>query len=415
MIKLMIKLIALASAAALLVFTLRRLLFTLAIFLPRRKEADNQKNSPASAYLPSILILIPCRDEERMIPGLCESIDRLDYPSEKYQVVLIDDASRDSTAARMEHCARQRPNWSVIALHDNVGKAAALNYGIEHIPYGEIIYVLDADHRPEPDVLKVVSRYFADPKVAGVGGNTEPLNPLASPSAYYSAMENYLHRLVTMRAKDNLGLAPVLMGSNCGYRREALEKCHGFKNGAFLEDLDLTIKFYEAGYQIRFVEDATAYHQVPETVRGYLDQHIRWARGFGDVSKDQMPSLLASKEVPVKLRVELLLFSSGYLDRMAMVVATILTGLSFLNARMFSFPRQILSLALVTPMVQIIAFLIKEKMPVPMWLRLPWIPVYYLLDIYASFRGICDSLMNRPRKWRQTERARGNSYAWKKE
>lgn len=400
----LIRLTALAVALVLAVYNLRRILFSLTmLFSPGPAKQDDTGST--TWYLPDVLILVPCRDEEKMVPGLCESLAGLDYPPEKRRIVLIDDGSQDQTRAAFEAYSRGKAGWSVLSTPENLGKARALNAAIEKISFGEIIYIYDADHRPQPDSLLRAMRYFQDPRVAGVSGRTIPSNTLASPTAYYSTVESYVHQMITMRAKDRLDLAPALLGSNCGYRRAHLAACGGFRNGALLEDSDLTLAFYQSGYRIRFAEDAVAYHQVPVTVEGYLKQHMRWGRGFNDVSKNYSTRLWKNVSLPGPLQVELFLFSTGYLDRIALMGAAGLSVLSAIFQPLFYFPRSVLYFALATPFIQILALFFEQRLPIAMWQRLPWIPIFFVLDIYAAVRSSLDTLLNRPRVWSRTERA----------
>ncbi|MEM2125318.1 MAG: glycosyltransferase family 2 protein [Candidatus Methanosuratincola sp.] len=387
----------------LLVFTVRRLLFAFTIlFLGERKK--DEKILGNQDFFQEVIILIPCRDEAEMIPGLCRSLIEIDYPVEKYRVVLIDDGSTDGTGDLMKEYAEERPGWYVLSLPGNTGKASALNNALARFPFGEIIFVLDADHRPRPDILKKVIRYFDDPEVAGVSGYTKVSNPTASPSAYYSTVESSINQLVTMRAKDRLGLAPALLGSNCGYRRTILEQCSGYREGAFSEDSDLTVAFYNAGYKVRFAEDVISFQQVPQSIRGYLKQHIRWGRGLNDVARVHSREIIRNPRLPLPLRLELLIFASGYLDRLALAAAGLLTGLAQIRRDLFTFPYQVIIIALLTPLAQIIALFAKEKVARTMWVRLPVVPLFFLLDIYAAARSLLDTFFNPSRVWTKTER-----------
>src|SRR6266496_3050265 len=131
---------AIPFIAVLLVFTLRRIIFTAAALRTRPQE-DAKAGRP---YLPDVMILVSCRDEAAMIPGLCQALSQLDYPRHKLQVALIDDASTDATGKIMEQQAAGRPGWRVLRLSSNVGKARALNIALDRIPFGEIIYIFDA-------------------------------------------------------------------------------------------------------------------------------------------------------------------------------------------------------------------------------------------------------------------------------
>jgi cellulose synthase/poly-beta-1,6-N-acetylglucosamine synthase-like glycosyltransferase len=398
--------ISLPIILVLLVFNIRRLLFLLAAVAPKnRAYGSGTGTSGRQRRLPDVLILAPCRNEEGMIAGLCQALDGLDYPRECHQVVLIDDGSSDATAAHMKRFAHGKPGWHVLSLPANLGKAGALNAALAAFPYGEIIYVLDADHRPDPSALLNAVRHFDDAGVAGVSGRTVPLNALASPSAFYASVENDVHQLVTMRAKDRLGLAPALLGSNCGYRRAALAECGGFPAGALLEDSVLTLAFYGYGKSVRFAEEAVAYHQVPETVTGYLKQHRRWSRGFNDTAQHHAPGLLRNRRLPLAVRLELFLFAAGYLDRIALAGAAGLAALSAIDKRRFPFPRAVLYAALLAPLAQIAVLFAEQRAPWAMWARLPLIPFYYLLDIVVAMLALADSLLHRNRVWSQTARA----------
>ncbi|HSJ89301.1 MAG TPA: glycosyltransferase family 2 protein [Anaerolineales bacterium] len=395
--------LAIPIAAILLVFTIRRILFTLAI-LPS-VDLVSQHPTPDHGCLPEVLILVPCRDERSMVPGLCQALAQLDYPGERLQVVLIDDASMDGTGLVMEQQAAERPGWNVLPLFTNVGKARALNIALDRFPFGEIVYIFDADHRPDPQALRRGVRYFFAPRVSAVTGFTRVVNPLASPSAFYSTVESYTNQLVTMRAKDRLGLAPALLGSNCAYRRELLIASGGFRNGSFSEDSDLTVTFYRAGYRIRFAQDAISSQQVPQSMDGYLKQHIRWGRGLNDVAKVHAWKVLTDEKLTLPLRVELLLFAAGYLDRLALLSALLLMVFSYLLGSALVFPLlEVILFSLATPLGQVVALFFKERMGMAMWIRLPLIPLFFAFDIFAAVRSMLETLLNQPRLWTKTQR-----------
>lgn len=398
----LLKAISFPIIAILLIFNLRRLIFTITVLFSGKDK--KKENLAIQEYLPDVLILVSCRDEAAMIPGLCRTIDQIDYPRYKFQVVLIDDGSSDNTGELMLEQTRDKPGWYALALPRNTGKANALNAALDKFQFGEIIYIFDADHRPDPSVIRSAVRYFDDPWVAGVSGYTKVANPTASPSAYYSTVESSVNQLITMRAKDRLGLAPALLGSNCGYRRKALDECGGFRKEAYSEDSDLTVMFYHSGYRVRFAEDAISYQQVPQSIRGYLRQHVRWGRGLNDVAKVHGLELIRDSKLSLPLRIELLIFSSGYLDRLVLAGAAVFSALSFARKDLFQFPLSVLNFALLMPLIQVLALFSKEKMPGSMWARLPLIPLFFLLDIYAAASSMLESLFNPSREWTKTER-----------
>lgn len=398
------RLLALPIVLILLVFNLRRLLLTLAIFFAPPRNVKLQGD-----VLPSVLVLIPCRNEEQVIGGMGAALAQLDYPREKIQLVFVDDGSSDATPFLVQQLAEKQSNIHLLSLPASVGKARALNAALAEFPFGEIIYIFDADHRPLPDAVRVVMGYFVDARVAGVSGRTIPSNLLASPSAYYTGVESFVNQMITMRAKDRLDLAPALLGSNCAYRRRALVECGSFPPGAFLEDSELTMRLCRAGYHLRFAEDAVAYQQVPQTAAGYLKQHARWGRGFNDIARNHAVSVIQERNLNPLLRVELVLFALGYLDRLALLGAGVLSVLAVLFPRIVRFPRAVLYLALVTPFAQIITLFAEQRAGVEMWVRLPYVALFFALDILAALRAMLDSILNRARVWTSPERVRDDA------
>jgi cellulose synthase/poly-beta-1,6-N-acetylglucosamine synthase-like glycosyltransferase len=386
-------------AALLLVFNLRRFLFTWAALLRR---VDWVRPQPTQVDAATVLILAPCRDEARALPGLIESLARLDYPAECARVALLDDGSRDDTRAVMQSAARDRLGWYMCASTTNRGKAQALNEALAAIAFGEIVVVYDADHRPEPGALKRLVAAFDDPLVAGASGRTLPMNPTASWSAYYATVESAVHQMITMRAKDRLNLAPALLGSNCAYRRTALQEVGGFRAGALLEDSDLTLAFARAGHRLRFIPESIAWHRVPESIADFTRQHVRWARGFNDVARDHATATLFDPGLPLRLRAELTLFSLGYLDRLALLAAL---GMKLFD-RMFHFPKVVLQIALLMPFVQIAGLFLEQRVSRAMWARFPLMPILFVLDIWVSLRAMFESLLKRPRVWMTSPRIR---------
>lgn len=385
--------LALAVFVTLAVFSARRLLFTLSL-------VRSQPPLPDPQNLPSILLVVPVYDESETLPALFAALDRLDYDQDKLKVALISDGSTDDTAQVMTAACEFRPNWQSIALPNNVGKSQALNIALGKCDFGEIAYIFDVDHRPRPDCLRRAAAAFANPRVAGVSGRTVPANALASPAAFYAAVELMVHQLITMRGKDVLALGPALLGSNNGYRRSALAEVGGFRPGAFLEDSDLTLSFYRAGYITRFILQAVSYHQVPQTVSGYIRQHLRWGRGFNEVARTHLSSLLADSRLSLLMRLELAIFSVGYLDRLALLAAILFAILGIFRPLMSLG----IALALVLPFIQIIATLIFDRAPPGMWIRLPLTPAFFVLDAATAVWAMVATLLNLPRVWYKTER-----------
>jgi uncharacterized Tic20 family protein len=76
----------------------------------------------------------------------------------------------------------------------------------------------------------------------------------------------------------------------------------------------------------------------------------------------------------------------------------------FISVTLFFVLLGIILFSLAIPLAQIVALFIKERVGIQMWLRLPLIPVFFVLDIFAAVRAMFDTLLDQPRLWIKTQR-----------
>jgi 1,2-diacylglycerol 3-beta-glucosyltransferase len=399
-------------AIILSVFIVRRLIFLIVALWPSRRPLSENREPP------TVHVLVPCRDEAAVLPGLLAALDALDYPRDRLSVTVLDDGSRDATRAIAQQWAQARAWAAVRSWPESRGKSAALAEACA--PCGdpatapaaaEVVWVYDADHRPAADSLRRAMRYFADERVGAVNGLMLPDNGLDSLPAYYATVEALVHQRVTMQAKDRLDLAPAVLGSNCGYRRAALEAAGGFAPGLLLEDSDLTIVLVRAGWRVRFAPEAVSAHQAPVTLAGYWRQHVRWARGFYQVAGRQLGALLRDNRLSPWLRLELALFALGYLDRLALLAATALLAVDAF-APAFGLRASggaglllwVWLLYFAVPWAQVVAAFALQRAPRGYWLRLGVVPLFFVLDVIMAVASALASALRRPLRWARTER-----------
>ena len=76
-------------------------------------------------------VVVPAYNESDRIPATLTALRQyLDGAAEEYEVIVVDDGSADATVAFVESVAASWPQMSVIALHSNLGKGAAVRAGM---------------------------------------------------------------------------------------------------------------------------------------------------------------------------------------------------------------------------------------------------------------------------------------------
>jgi glycosyltransferase involved in cell wall biosynthesis len=105
---------------------------------------------------PYLSIIIPLYNEEESVDALYREVtaasERLGVA---YELILVDDGSRDATAERLRHLAEADPRVEVIRFRRNYGQTAALQAGFDH-SHGEVIITLDGDLQNDPNDFRLL-------------------------------------------------------------------------------------------------------------------------------------------------------------------------------------------------------------------------------------------------------------------
>lgn len=100
-----------------------------------------------------ISIVCPCYNEEEGLDGFVTRLrEAMAAGGHRYEIVFVNDGSRDGTLAKMVQLAETEGNISVVNLSRNFGKEIALTAGLCHAA-GDAVVVIDADLQDPPEVI----------------------------------------------------------------------------------------------------------------------------------------------------------------------------------------------------------------------------------------------------------------------
>jgi len=108
----------------------RHYLFTLAALYHKKEPPPS--SSDETAYEPMVSVLIPARNEEHVIERILQRMTELTYPKEKFELIVIDDASTDRTGEKAKRFAKNHSFIRVVQrdlTEGGRGKPEALNCG----------------------------------------------------------------------------------------------------------------------------------------------------------------------------------------------------------------------------------------------------------------------------------------------
>lgn len=110
----------------------------------------------------NLSIVVPLFNEEESLPELCAWIKSVvDQHSYTYEVLLIDDGSRDDSWAVIQQIAANNPYVKGIKFQRNYGKSAALNEGFKAAK-GDVVITMDADMQDSPDEIPALYKMIVE-------------------------------------------------------------------------------------------------------------------------------------------------------------------------------------------------------------------------------------------------------------
>jgi glycosyltransferase involved in cell wall biosynthesis len=193
---------------------------------------------------PAISIVLPCRDAEATLPECIASLDA--QTTDAFEVLAVDDASRDRSRKLLEAWARRDPRVRILDA-GGAGLVEALRSGIS-AARGPLIARMDADDTAHPNRLRAQSRLMADQRAlaaCGTGVEYFPRDRLGSGLRRYESWLNSLRSPDRIR-RDLLVECPVAHPTLM-IRRSVLNGLGGYRDQGWPEDYDLILRLHLAG------------------------------------------------------------------------------------------------------------------------------------------------------------------------
>jgi cellulose synthase/poly-beta-1,6-N-acetylglucosamine synthase-like glycosyltransferase/peptidoglycan/xylan/chitin deacetylase (PgdA/CDA1 family) len=257
-----------------------RLLFIgAAAIYDRLQEKIFGRPADVASYKPKVAVLIPAYNEEKVIERTVRAALNSNYSN--LRVIVIDDGSRDRTleVARAAFAREEVEGKVLILTKPNFGKAAALNYGIEHIEDAELFVGIDADTIIAGDAISRLVPHFINPKVGAIAGNAKVGNRV-NLWTRWQALEYITSQNFERRALDVLGAVSVVPGAIGAWRVSAVREAGGYQLDTVAEDADLTMALLRRGYRVEYEDMALAYTEAPTNANGLMRQRFRWSFGI---------------------------------------------------------------------------------------------------------------------------------------
>lgn len=219
------------------------------------------------AGLPRWSVVVPAYNEGDLVGACVRALVDQSVPREQYEVIVVDDASTDGTAAIATGAGADR----VLAI-EHGGAAAARNAGLAAAA-GELVLFTDADCVPCHEWIEHMVPPFAEPAVVGVKGT------------YRTKQRHLIARLVQLEFERRyermarLSQIDFIDTYAAAYRRSVLIEEGGFATDypvPSAEDVDLSFRLATRGHRMVFAPEAWVWHTHPASLYTYLRRKVRF-------------------------------------------------------------------------------------------------------------------------------------------
>lgn len=222
--------------------------------LVRKGFLEQKGNSTLTGY-PFISIIIPVRNRPDEIKTCLESLLLLDYPADKLEIIVVDDASDDHTPGIVKQF-----NVSLISLKTNHKAPYCRNLAAGKAK-GDILAFIDSDCTADIKWLSDLIRAFPDPRVGAAGGRIDGFFKTGRLDRYEEVNSSLIIGTHIKRSSDADKFFYV-PSCNLLVKKDLFLTLGGFNPELVVgEDVDLCRRIQNAGSAVEFRPNGTVFHR----------------------------------------------------------------------------------------------------------------------------------------------------------
>ena len=221
----------------------------------------------------SIVVPTYCRPQE--LRQLLEALARVDFPRERFEVVIVNDGGPAGTGETVELFAGRLDVTLINAMR--AGPANARNVGA-HAARGEYLAFTDDDCMPTPDWLRKLEAHVIARPHAGIGGEIRNAFESDAFSTASQTLIQYLYEYYNVNCDED----SFFTTANLTFPRALFLEMSGFDVTfplAAAEDRDLCDRWRERGLHFHFAPDAVVRHAHSLNFSGFCRQHFNYGQG----------------------------------------------------------------------------------------------------------------------------------------
>ena len=250
--------------------------------------------------IPFVTIQLPIYNEEYVMERLLENIAKIEYPSSKLEIQVLDDSTDNSvvdTATQIKVLQDQGLDIQHIRRENREGfKAGALKEGLK-IAKGDFVAIFDADFLPASDWLKKTVIYFKDEEIGVVQTRWGHINRDYSTLTKIQAFALDAHFTLEQVGRNSKGHFINFNGTAGIWRKDCILDAGNWEGDTLTEDLDLS---YRA--QLKDLEDVETPAELPVVISAARSQQFRWNKGGAENFRKTVWNVITAKNISFKTK-----------------------------------------------------------------------------------------------------------------
>jgi len=368
----------------------------------KRKKSLN----PENFNLPKISIIVPTKDEEKVISRAIESLLNLKYPKDKKEIIIVEDGSKDKTKEICKEYEKKYPDQiKLINRNNSNGKPAALNEGLKYAK-GDIIAFFDADNVPESDILLKIAKFFSNNSIVAIQGRTCSINSEQNMLTKIISLEENVWFESFLEGRQSLNLFIPFTGSCQFIKHEILNEIGGFNENSIVEDIELSLRLLKKGHKVYYIPEVISWQETPSNFSSLKKQRLRWYRGYMDLFLKNLSFFIKFKKDRIDAEVVLLGPYMLSLSFISYIIGAIIILFKIpLNTNILFLLNIALSLFLLILFLLGLSLMIiikPRKIKNIKWL--PFIYIYWVLQSILATFSLIKLILRIPEKWNKTDR-----------
>ena len=358
------------------------------------------------------LAIIPAHNEEAVVGNLIESLQKQNYPKNKYDIIVIADNCTDKTKEvaesygvkiferHEEDPAKKTKGDALRLLLNTLLSDPKMDY--------DAFCVFDADNIVDPNFITAMNKHLCQGEEV-VQGYRDIKNPtdswIASGYAiFYWTMNRFYHL-----ARYNAGLSPLINGTGFMVKFDAIRPT-GWNTNTLTEDIEFSLKRIIQGKKLGWATDAIVYDEQPVKFKPSWSQRSRWTIGHIQcLFEYTKPLAKAASSNKTLMNFDGLLYMLGSIPMFVItILLLVLNAISYLFNGMTT-PDFIMNIVryivptFILPILTAIIIMVIDKKPIKkMWKGLLMYPIFLGSWLLINFK----CLFKRDTTWEKIEHVR---------